>query len=131
MIRPWDRILRTQRGLGHGFIVGCGCDAAQICLAKSETVGAAQNRANIPGRADVIEQDGQVCPKAVWALDVTRLIPEFCVQSEKASWTGLMDQLSAERDPCLSHTNRAAGPERMSIHQWIAKPTRITDPDLI
>ena len=45
--------------------------------------------------------------------------------------TGLSDQLAAEDEPSLARADRAARPEGMSIHQWIAQPACAADPDII
>ena len=55
---PGDKFIRAESGLADCVHFGRGSDSAQIGMTKAESVCAAQDRADIPRRADVIHQDG-------------------------------------------------------------------------
>src|SRR5215208_780069 len=56
VVGPWNRIFRTERSLSDRVILRCGCDATQISMREAEAVRAAKDRANIPGRTDVVDK---------------------------------------------------------------------------
>ncbi len=94
----------AQGRLGNGFVFGCRGDTAQMDMAHPEGIARAEDRANIPGGADIVEKGFDPWPIfRFWR----------CIKASIRRQGMLHLQM---RGP---QAQRTALPKRVGLGQWI------------